>query len=409
MNYVLSIILAFVSLTVSAQNERFVGGDISMLPAYEGAGNVYFDRRGKKIDDLVTWLTTECGWNSFRVRLFVNPQKSNQLYQDLDYVKRLGKRIKDAGASFLLDFHYSDSWADPTMQFVPKDWLDLTSPEAKAKRVYDYTRDCLEQLKTAGATPDFVQVGNEISYGIMDVPVHPYDKAGDDWQGFVSILTQGCKAVRDVCPQAKIIIHTERAENTAETTYYYSKLATLDYDIIGLSYYPIWHGTLYMLSKTLTALEQNFPTKHVQIVETAYNYQYWPTEGVKYDTQSVWPCSADGQYQFISDLITMLASHQKVNALYYWFPEEAGNGDKTKVLDSWVNRGLWWPTVGSGGGHWPVTSSGSDVPHLMKSFLTTDASAIIPIIYYKEKKGTIDLDSRHQLYISNGKKHIIRL
>ena len=110
--------------------------------------------------------------NAMRVRLFVDPsqapeqEKGEGVRQDLEYVKRLGKQIKDAGMKLMLDFHYSDSWADPGKQFTPQDWVALDDGQL-AERVHDYTRDVLREMKAYGAEPDFIQTGNEISYGMM--------------------------------------------------------------------------------------------------------------------------------------------------------------------------------------------------------------------------------------------------
>ena len=136
-----------------------VGGDISMLTKYEthqswapryGITTAhYYDVNGKKIDDVITW-TKQQGWNAARVRLFVNPanassaDKGQGVIQNLDTVKVLGRRIKEAGMQFMLDFHYSDSWADPVKQYTPADWAGLDD-EALTQRVYEYTRDCLRR------------------------------------------------------------------------------------------------------------------------------------------------------------------------------------------------------------------------------------------------------------------------
>jgi arabinogalactan endo-1,4-beta-galactosidase len=257
--------------------------------------------------------------------------------------------------------------------------------------MYSYTKESLETLKNYGATPDLVQVGNEIMYGLCDVKVHPYENSGDDWDGYLSLLSNGCKAVREVCPEAKIVIHTDRPTNTAYNKFYYQKLvdAKIDFDVIGLSYYPFWHGWLtahtdkynYGLSNALDQLATDFPDKKVQIVETAYNFQYWPTSGVNYDTRDTWTCSADGQYGFVKDLIDALAKHDNVDGLFYWCPEEAGNGDNVNwdtkeglVINSWLNRGLWWST--SSNGHWPITSGGNATYSLIKTFLNEKYTAI---------------------------------
>ena len=355
------IMLALACVCVCAQaRTRYVGGDISALPMYEKYNSAYKDPKGNAINDLLTWFVESCGWNTFRVRIFVHPNKKDHdgttnptVCQDLEYVKNLGKRIKDAGAYFILDFHYSDSWVDAGHIQAPAAWKGA-SDEVMADSLSAYTHMVLQTLKASGATPDFVQVGNEIMYGLCGMQVHPDDKSGDNWTGYLGLLKAGCNAVREECPNAQIIIHTDRPTNTGYNSYYYGKLRDneVDFDIIGLSYYPFWHGYLNAaqvadksdknnLVNAVKNLKTLFPNKRVHIVETAYNFQWWPTSGVNYDTRDAWPCSIAGQYAFVKDLVDALKPLSNVDGINYWFPEEAGNGDKGSVIPSWQNRGFW--------------------------------------------------------------------
>ena len=117
------LLLALLCASMQAEQKRYIGGDISMLPLYEQHNSPYKDAYGKTISDLLTWFMTDCGWNTFRVRIFVNPDKTDpSLSQNLEYVKALGKRIKESGAYFMLDFHYSDTWVDATHIQAPVAW-----------------------------------------------------------------------------------------------------------------------------------------------------------------------------------------------------------------------------------------------------------------------------------------------
>ena len=353
MNYkklITSALLAMV-LQASAQDPVYVGGDISLLTTYEENGANYLDKDGQKIADLLSFLK-EQGMNAMRVRLFVDPSrapashKGQGVRQDLDYVKKLGKKIKDAGLKLMLDFHYSDTWADPDKQATP---YQFTIVKKQAKEyIYDYTKDCLEQLKAAGVTPDFIQTGNEISWGMM------YDsgcklEAKSDWSGyqdknwdnFSTALINAGKACREVCPETKIIIHTEQAANTPLVTDYYKRLQLygVEYDIIGTSYYPYYHGTLAQLNKTLTALETQFPDKKIMVVETGCGYR-WKMG----DNDTGYPLTYEGQRKFTADLIATLKAHKNVNGLFWWFLEanEYGLDWNTKrVTDSWYNASLF--------------------------------------------------------------------
>lgn len=358
MNYrklITSALLTMV-LQASAQAPAYVGGDISLLPTYEENGANYMDKDGKKIADLLSFMK-EQGMNAMRVRLFVDPSrapadhKGQGVRQDLDYVKKLGKKIKDAGLKFMLDFHYSDTWADPDKQATPYLFISVNTPPTSY--IYDYTKDCLEQLKAAGATPDFIQTGNEISWGMM------YDSGcklenKSDWSGytdthwgdFSTALKNAGRACREVCPEAKIIIHTEQVKNTPLVTDFYKRLQQygVDYDIIGTSYYPYYHGNLTQLNKTLTAFESQFPDKKIMVVETGCGYIYkMGNEDTGY------PLTYEGQRKFTADLISTLKAHQNVNGLFWWFPEANEYGldwDTKRVTDRWYNASLFDNSTG---------------------------------------------------------------
>ena len=395
-NYTLFVIA--LACTIAQAQTRYVGGDISMLPRYEADASGYKNVNGTKVSNLISFLVADCGWNTFRVRIFVNPQQKSQgntdysVCQDLAYVKALGKRIKDAGAYFMLDFHYSDEWVDALHIQAPAAWKGL-SDDLMADSLGQYTHRVLQALKAAGATPDLVQVGNEIMYGLCDIQVHPYNNAGDNWTGYLKLLKAGCNAVRSECPEAKIIIHTDRPNNAEYNRYYYKKLIDngVDYDIIGLSYYPFWHGYLSSLTSTINNLNSNFPDKRVQIVECAYNFQNWPSSGVTYDTRSTWPCSVEGQYNFVRDLVNTLKPITNVDGINYWFPEEAGNGDYVNwsshtriVIDPWLNRGFWNESSTTSGhtinktGNISGDKTAADVcaPYYMRNFYNDDQAII---------------------------------
>ena len=335
--------------------EVYLGGDVSVLQSYLDKGVSYYDGQGSRIPDVLEYLKgDDVGWNALRVRLFVDPVRKDadgktdaQVCQDLDYVVRLCKRIKSEGFALLLDFHYSDTWADPANQWIPKAWASLSEDQLQAK-VYDYTKECLQRLKAEGATPDFIQPGNEISYGMLwsskvDRTSRTNrcfsDSPQENWTRFIRFLQQATKACREVCPDAKIIIHTERAGKPNVLSDIYKRLSDVDYDQIGLSYYPFWHNSLQVLSQSLNTLATAFLDKKVQIVETAYYYQ-WP-QGIEYDFSDRWPYTPAGQAAFAKDLIAELRKHSNVNGLYWWFPEENGNGPDSSVLTGWINRGLW--------------------------------------------------------------------
>ncbi len=346
------------SITLDAPaTMKFRGGDVSLLTRYEENGANYMEVNGTKITNMLSFFKQQ-GWNALRVRLFVDPSlasssdKGQGVCQDLSYVVALGQRIKRAGFQFLLDFHYSDSWADPAKQFTPSAWSSLTANELYTK-IYDYTKEALQQLVAADATPDFIQTGNEISYGMLwgsssataSSLKKCYTSSTDNWTYFTTLLKQAGKACREVCPKAKIIIHTERAGQSSVLNAFYDRMKSyeVDYDIIGLSYYPYYHGTLTTLKNNLQSLSSTFSDKKIMIVETGY-YHAWQPSDVSYDLSSTYPITAEGQKQFTDALIETLNSVNNVNGLFWWWPEanEYGlNWSTKRVTDNWYNAGLW--------------------------------------------------------------------
>lgn len=328
---------------------KYVGGDISLLTKYEEHGAIYYNENGSRITNMLGYLK-ETGLNAMRVRLFVDPSlagaedQGEGVCQDLPYVVSLSQRIKAAGFNLLLDIHYSDTWTDPGQHSTPASW---TVTSALADSVYSYTRRVLNALIAADATPDFIQVGNEVTYGMMWPTGHCYPSGANYGSGtfatFANYLKQGIRACREVCPAAKVVVHTEMSRTSNVTSFYQTlKNYTTDFDIIGLSYYPYWHGDLNVLNSLLTTLETTYPDKKIQIVETGYPHAYYP-DGANYDLQSTWPATEAGQKAFAAAVVQTLNAHNSVDGLYWWFPEanEYGINYSNHVTTNWYNCG-WW-------------------------------------------------------------------
>ena len=338
------LLLIMLSASATTFAQKYVGGDISMLTKYEDVGVAYKDKDGKAVQPLTFFK--EQGLNAMRVRLFVDPSLDNDkaVCQDLEYVKALGKRIKEAGHKFMLDFHYSDTWADPGKQWTPNAWKTLND-EALATKVYEYTKSCLEELKAAGAEPDLIQTGNEISFGMLwgvsgTTANRCYiDSPDANWNRFFSLLRKAGAACREICPDAKIIIHSERVPEKNVLIDYFDRIktASIDYDIIGLSYYPAYHRDLATLEGALKALEDKNYGKDIMIVETGYSYA-WALDGTTFDYTATYPYTEEGQRQFTADLITMLNKHESVKGLFWWWPEDNGNKG---VTDKWWNAAIY--------------------------------------------------------------------
>ena len=407
----LLLLLLFTEVTTMVPAQKYVGGDISMLTKYENAGVVYKDKNGNAVQPLPFFK--EQGLNAMRVRLFVDPSQDNDkaVCQDLEYVKALGKRIKDQGMAFMLDFHYSDTWADPGKQWTPDAWKTLSDAELYEK-IYEYSKDCLQQLKDAGATPDFIQTGNEISYGMIwgtkasvgsNTVNRCYTNSPEaNWTRFFNLLKKAGQACREECPNAKIIIHSERTPKPSVLTDFFDRMknAEIDYDIIGLSYYPEHHGNLATLETALTSLENKNYGKDIMIVETGYSYAW--SIGGEYNYTGTYPYTEEGQRRFTADLITKLNSHSSVKGLFWWWPEDNGNKG---VTSSWWNAALYNHNTGQ-----PYAAF-----YELKNF--NDGSAGMQIVRSTDNKDgawyTLDgrklngTPQKKGIYINNNKKVIV--
>jgi len=344
----------------------YLGADISSLGQVEERGGVYLDG-GKPADAIALFVKN--GWTCLRLRIWVDPRNG---VDGLEYTTKLAKRIKDAGAALMLDFHYSDTWADPQKQFKPAAWANLDF-DALVKQTETYTAQVIHTLKAAGATPDFVQVGNEITGGTLwpdaqvkvplstvkvfdgDVrPIMPPEPYDDDrqWGRLIRVIDAGIAGVRAETTRSdrvRIVIHIDCGGDWPVTKWYFDRLtkARVAYDIIGQSYYPRYHGTLENLRDNLRESIARY-RKDVMVVETAY-----PTRGAPPNAGAaknmVWPLTPDGQKQFLADLIQTVKDapgHHGIG-VNYWHPEatfvpNAGRGgrggpDPNSLFDSQGN------------------------------------------------------------------------
>lgn len=325
--------------------ERLVGGDISMITKYEQNGAIYKDRNGNTISNILPYFG-EQGWNAMRVRLFVNPEnasssdKEEGVIQDLPYVKALGKRIKDAGYALVLDLHYSDSWADPGKQTVPAAWSG-TSVDDLQDSVYNYTKRVMQEMIAAGARPDFIQLGNEITGGMLwpTGQVYPTGGApdGGSWENFAAYQHSASTAVRETSPETKIILHVEM-HNINQPGGFFGNCESygVDYDVMGLSYYSAYHGTFANLNAALNKMEAA-SSKPIMIMECGYGYA-WALPGTNYDLTATYPYSNEGQKNFTVAMIAALKQHSRVKGLFWWWPEA------NEFNIPWSNHvtGSWW-------------------------------------------------------------------
>ena len=279
--------------SLSPGQQYAVGADVSFL-AYAEQQGIVFTENGQPKDVLT--ILREHHYNWVRLRLFVNPAASDdKLPNDLSYTIALAKRAKAQGFRFLLDLHYSDTWADPGKQFTPAAWTTLKHKQLTTQ-VFSYTRDTITAFAKAGVMPNMVQVGNEITHGML----WPDGKLPDNWENFADLLKagiSGAKAGSGSLPRPRIMIHIERSGDYDAAVFFFDNLLAhhVPFDVMGLSYYPLWHGDSRTLRGNLHALALRYHHPII-VVETAYNW----TPGDFVGKKTEFAESPEGQKQFLA-------------------------------------------------------------------------------------------------------------
>ncbi len=246
------------------ETTKMLGADISFLPELENKGMKFSDNGVQK--DPIS-IMKDHGFNYVRLRIFDNPATDSGYspksgFCDLEHTKQMAKRVKAAGMKLLLDLHYSDYWADPGKQYKPAAWKNLSFDELK-KALYDYTKKVIQELKDQGTAPDMVQVGNEINHGI----VWP-DGNVSNVDGMAQLLAAGVAGVKAVDPSIVIMMHIALGGQNEESVFFLDQLLArkVHFDVIGLSYYPKWHGTLDDLRDNMNDLVRRY-NKDIIVVE----------------------------------------------------------------------------------------------------------------------------------------------
>lgn len=237
--------------------DKMLGADISFLPELEARGMKFSD---KGIEKDAIEILKDHGFNYVRLRIFNDPAADSGYspkkgFCDLQHTLDMAKRVKKAGLKLLLDFHYSDTWADPGKQFKPHAWKGLNFPEL-TKALHDYTRDVMLALKKQNTLPDMVQNGNEINHGI----VWP-DGRVNNLDSLSQLLKAGICAVKEVSPSTVILLHIALGGQHDESVWFIDNMLArgVQFDVIGESYYPKWHGTLDDLKNNLTSMAKRYP------------------------------------------------------------------------------------------------------------------------------------------------------
>ena len=301
------------------------GGDVSMAPNLEAQGVVYKeDGRPKDIFAIFRDRGATC----IRLRLFVHPNGRGGVVNDTASTISLAKRVKAAGLLFSLDLHYSDTWADPGHQITPAAWRGLSFPQLVDK-TRSYTADTLRAFRAADVTPDIVQIGNEITYGLLwpQGQLHPHsaDEAAqfDRVAALLKADVEGIHLAMAGEPSPRIMIHIDGADATGIVAWFFDHLVErqVPFDMIGLSYYPSSGGGLDHVRETFALAARRYG-KPIVIAETAYPYADGPVwQGQR--KSFAWPLSPAGQKQYLLDLLHLVkATPNGLGAgILYWYPE----------------------------------------------------------------------------------------
>ncbi len=319
-------------LNLDVKNHEFISAvDISSYPEISNSNPSFYNLEGNENNFLS--ILKENGVNTIRVRLWVNPRNENSGFNQ---VNQLSNTLKQIGFKTWLTVHYSDTWADPSHQETPNQWDGISFSQLKDS-VYNYTKKIMKELQ-----PDYIQIGNEINSGF----IHPHGNISNNFHQFIELMDTAIKAVRENSIDAKIILHFAGIK---ESDLFYRKVNTLDYDIIGLSYYPIWHGkSIDYLITTMKQLSVTYK-KQVLIAETAYPFTLewndWTNNIVGSNDHLIlpeYPATKEGQRNFIRDLTTSVRELDNGIGICYWGAELISwKGNQAINASPWENQAIF--------------------------------------------------------------------
>jgi arabinogalactan endo-1,4-beta-galactosidase len=292
-------------------DEYAVGADISFLGDAEQKGIVFKDGGQAKPG---LQILKDHGYNWVRLRLFHTP---DHLPNNLEYTIAQARAAKKLGFKFLLDIHYSDTWADPQKQFIPRAWEGFNHDQL-VEATYAYTRDVVSALRAAEVTPDMVQIGNEVIGGML----WPDGRLPKNWSNFADLLKAGIRGVKagaGDAAQPKIMIHIDRGGDQKATKAFFDRCSEfgVEFDVIGQSYYPWWHGSLEKLRENMAFMAQTY-SKDIILVEVAYNWR--PAEYK--EKKAPFPETPEGQQAFLHEVNEIVRSTPggRGRGIFWWEP-----------------------------------------------------------------------------------------
>lgn len=315
---------------IPSEIDFYRGADLSFLPFLEENNTKFYDIQGQEVEALK--LMKSRGMNVVRIRLWHTPVTQASSFEE---VKQLSKRVKAEGLELWLTVHYSDWWADPGNQEKPALWENLSLTSLKDS-VYHYTQKIVTEIQ-----PDIIQIGNETNNGFL----WPTGKLSENPANYIALVEQGISAVRANDTDCKIMLHHAGYDGS---DWYFNQLQNLDFDIIGLSYYPWWHGKdLEELKQQITSIKSKY-SKEVVLAETAYAFTLgwndWTNNIVGTDEHLIlpdYPALEEGQKAFFTDLKSTLKEAEGMGYCY-WAPEWiAWDGSESKKGSSWENLCLF--------------------------------------------------------------------
>jgi arabinogalactan endo-1,4-beta-galactosidase len=321
----------------------FRGADVSTLKKNEDFGAVYYDRFGRQADALS--ILRSAGMNYARLKVWVNPTDG---YNNLARVLEMARRIDRQGMGLIINFHYSDRWADPGQQNKPRAWASLSFPDLR-QAVYDHTYEVLSALRRQGTPADIAQLGNEINGGML----WP-DGRWDNWDGLAALLISAGDAVEDASPRTKVMLHlAEGGNNGGHVWWFDNALARgVEFDIIGVSHYIYWHGSLGRLQANLFDLTVRYD-RPIAVMETAYAFTLEQDDFLEnifnpsLEQAGGYPATPAGQVAAFRDVVTTVSAVPGALGVFYWEPtwtavEGAGwDPDDPTSGNGWENQALF--------------------------------------------------------------------
>ena len=328
-----------IDLPDEIESKFYYGADLSYVNEMEDCGASYMDINNVVKDPYT--IFKEAGTNMVRIRLWHNPTWTN--YSNYEDVKKSIQRAKAAGMEVLLDFHYSDTWADPSKQEIPAAWLNqIDNTSVLGDLLYNYTYEVLNNLANANLLPDIVQVGNEINpmilqQGNLEWPI--------DWARNSSLINKGIKAVRDIAEENNkeigVMLHIAQPENGLWWFEQATQNGVTDFDWIGLSYYPLWSDyTLTNVSNAFSTLINTYQ-KRLMVVETAYPFTMDNADNANNILGNDalingYPATEQGQLDYLNKLQEVIESSGG-EGLIYWEPAWVS----TDCFTQWAQGSHW--------------------------------------------------------------------